>query len=273
MKKIILIIILGIITQIGQSQQLIPFRVNDKWGYANKEGEIMIKPKYEEAGEFREEITWVKKNGKYGYINKKGNRKTRFKFDEANYFGFGTAAVKKGDKKYCINLKGKKSECRYGCGGTITIMQRFQTYQYKGKIGILEYDIVKNEEGRSVQEVDSLPLIWDEFKENQRGYAAVRKDSSWGIINDSGELVVDYQYDLIEVHPTAYRRNKFFKIKKDGKYGFLNEEGELVVKPKYKKAAFYTQSKVAKVWIDDEFWGYIDETGKEFFIMDEEKTP
>jgi len=273
MKKITLIIVFGIITQLGLSQQLIPFRKNNKWGYANAKGEIIITPRYEEAGEFREKITWVKKNGKYGYINKKGKKKTRFKFDKANYFGFGTATVQKGDKKYCINLKGKKSKCRFGCGGAITILQRFQTYQKGGRIGILEYNIVKNEEGKSIQRVDSLPPIWNGFKENQKGYAAVKKDSLWGIINQDGELVVEYKYDLIEVHQTAYKRNKFFRIRENGKYGFLNEEGELAVKPKYKKAEFYTQSKIAKVWIDDEFWGYIDEAGKEFFIRDKKETP
>jgi len=265
MKREISIIILILFFQIGYSQNLIPFRDGDKWGYANSKGEIVIKPKYQEAGEFRNKITWVKKNDKYGYINKKGRKKTCFKFDNANYFGFGTATVQKGDKKYCINLKGRKAKCRYGCGGAITIMKGFQTYKKGEKIGMLKYGIAKNEEGKSIEKIDSLPPIWDNFRENQKGYAAVKKDSLWGIINGIGELIVDYQYELIEVHSTAYKRNKFFKIKKNNKYGFLNEEGELVVEPKYHKAEFYTQSKIAKVWIDDVFWGYIDETGKEFF--------
>ena len=265
MKKIAPTIILAMVLQFGFSQNLIPFRNGDKWGYANEAGIIIIKPKYEEAGEFRNKVTWVKKNGKYGYINKKGRKKTCFKFDEANYFGFRTASVRKGSKKYCINLKGRKSKCSLGCGGAITISKGFQTYKKEGKIGFLKYGIAKNKEGKSIEKIDSLPPIWDDFRENQKGYAAVKKDSLWGIINGIGELIVDYKYELIEVHSTAYKRNKFFKIKKNSKYGFLNEEGELIVEPKYHKAEFYTQSKIAKVWIDDEFWGYIDETGKEFF--------
>ena len=74
--------------QIGLSQNLIPYRVGDKWGYSNEKGELVIKAKYQEAGEFRDKITWV---------NKRGRKKTRFKFDEANYFGFRTAYVRKGD--------------------------------------------------------------------------------------------------------------------------------------------------------------------------------
>ncbi len=266
MKKIIPAILLLMFFQIGISQNLIPYRIGDKWGYSNEDGEIVIKPKFQEVGEFRDKITWVKKRGKYGYIDKKGRKKTCFKFDKASYFGLGVALVQKGNKKYCINLKGRKVKCKIGCGGAITIIERFQTYKKGKKIGMLKFGFAKNKEGKRVETIiDSLPPIWDDFKENQKGYAAVKKDSLWGVINENGELIVDYQYELIEVHPTAYRTNKFFKIKRNGKYGFLNEQGKLVVEPKYHKAEFYSQNKIAKVWIDDEFWGYIDEAGKEFF--------
>ena len=260
--------------QVGISQNLIPFRIGDKWGYANENGEIIIKPKFEAAGEFREKITWVKKNGKYGYIDKRGRKKTRFMFDKVKNFGLGrTASVWKNNKRYCINLKGKKSNCRSGCVGVIGIAKVFQTYRIGENIGIVKYEIVKNEEGNMVEKIDSLPPIWNDLKENQKGYAAVKKDSLWGIINKAGELVIDYKYELIEVLPIAYKRNKFFRIKENGKYGFLNVEGKLVVEPKYHKVEFYTQSKIAKAWVNDTFWGYIDEAGKEFFKINKKKTP
>lgn len=264
-KRYIILTLFMLISYWAYSQTLIPYRLGDKWGYTNEQGEIIIKPQYELAGEFREKVTWVKKNGKYGYINKNGKRITYFKFDEANYFGFGTARVRKGNSTYCINLKGKKSACRVGCGGAITIRHSFDTYKKDGKIGILKYSFGKNKLGNPVETRDSLPAIWDGFMENQTGLAAVKKDSLWGIINRNAVLIVDYQYEDIEVHPTAHRTNKFFKIKQKGKYGFLDETGKLIVKPIYHKVMFYTTSRIAKVWIDEYFWGYIDETGKEYF--------
>ena len=266
MKRISGIIILTMIFQLGISQNLIPFRIGDQWGYANENGEIIIKPKFAAAGEFRAKITWVKKNGKYGYIDKKGRKKTRYIFDKVKNFGSsGTATVWENNEKYCINLKGKKTECRSGCAGVIGIAKVFQTYRNGDKIGIIKNEIVKDKEGNRIEKIDSLPPIWEELKENQKGYAAVKKGSLWGIINKEGDVVVDCKYELVEVQPIAYKTNKFFKIKEKGKYGFLNEEGKLVVEPKYQRVEFYTPNNIAKAWLDDEFWGYIDEAGKEFF--------
>ena len=274
MKRITAIIILTMVFQMGISQSLIPFRIGDKWGYSNEKGEVIIKPKYEEAGEFREKITWVKKNGKYGFIDKRGKKKTRFMFDKVKYFGLGkTASVWKNDMKYFIDLNGKKSKPRFGCTGAISgVSKVFQTYRSGEKIGILKYIIIKDEDGNIIEKIDSLPPIWDDLMGNRNGYAAVQKDSLWGVINKEGELVVDYKYEGVEVHSFPFKRNNFFKIRDKGKYGFLNEEGKLVVEPKYRNAEFYSQSKIAKVWVSNEFWGYIDETGKEFFKRNKEES-
>src|SRR5699024_6864128 len=42
-------------------------------GYINKEGNIAIKPQFEEVYSFQEGLALVKSNGQYGYISKKGS--------------------------------------------------------------------------------------------------------------------------------------------------------------------------------------------------------
>lgn len=246
------------------AQELIPYRQGDKWGYANPEGELVIKPRYDLVGEFWEEVTWVKKEKKFGYINLKGRKVTPIKFDEASYFGFGRARVRKGKKEYCINLKGKKDKCIAGCGGAIGQMSYFHSYVEDGKIGLYVFKVKQDENGKNRRYIDTLPAIWDKLQENYGRFAAVKKDGEWGVIDEKGNLVTDYQYDFIAVEGASYNPNFFFRVRKNGKYGFLNQEGKLVVEPKYEKANFFYKG-IAKVWLDKDFWGYIDEKGREFF--------
>ena len=43
-----------------------------RWGYMDKQGNVVIPPAFESAGPFSEGFAWVKINGKYGYIDTKG---------------------------------------------------------------------------------------------------------------------------------------------------------------------------------------------------------
>jgi len=57
------------------TQDLIPFNLNNKWGFANSEGELIIKATYDSVGVFnrsrllRRNVSIVKKNGAYNIIN------------------------------------------------------------------------------------------------------------------------------------------------------------------------------------------------------------
>ena len=51
---------------------LLPVLKDGKWGYINKQGEMVIEPKYDGAFFFQDRIAQVKLNGKWGYINQAG---------------------------------------------------------------------------------------------------------------------------------------------------------------------------------------------------------
>ena len=94
-------------------------------------------------------------------------------------------------------------------------------------------------------------------------YAAVKKENKWGVINTKGELVTTLIYDSIELNKNVNYR-QFFRVKKNNKYGYLNEKGIEIVAPKYLKVGFFN-SGIAKVWINDKFWFYIDQNGREYY--------
>jgi hypothetical protein len=89
------------------------------------------------------------------------------------------------------------------------------------------------------------------------------KDGTWGIINRNQYLIIEYFYDDIRIAP--YRSlNYFFVTKKDNHYGFINYEGKIIADPIYRKVDFF-YSQLAKVWLTDDFWFYIDTNGTEYY--------
>jgi len=56
-----------------ESIRLFPIVVNDKWGYIDKTGKIVIEPQFDYAYKFSEQLARVRigdeKTGKYGYID------------------------------------------------------------------------------------------------------------------------------------------------------------------------------------------------------------
>ncbi|MPM62470.1 hypothetical protein SDC9_109342 [bioreactor metagenome] len=77
------------------SEGLAVVKTGSKYGYINKEGEIVIKPKFRRAGSFSDGMAAVvEKGGKYGYINYDGEWVIEPEFREALAFREGLAPVK-----------------------------------------------------------------------------------------------------------------------------------------------------------------------------------
>lgn len=245
------------------AQELIPYRKGDKFGFANRQKEIVVEPQFDEVGIAGYGLNWVRVSDKYGYANQ-GKLITKIEFDKVGNFYFPTARVFKNDSSFCINLSGKKSPCISGCGNRPVIGSvKFKTYQQNEKIGLLYNDFIQNKKDSFLLIIDSTEAIWDDLVENYLGLAAVSKDGKWGIINEKEELIIDYFYDEISLTPSR-QTFPFFITKKDNHYGFIDYKGKIIADPIYTKVDYF-QHGVAKVWTSEDFWFYIDMEGKEYF--------
>ena len=65
-----------------------------KYAFFNKNGTIIISPKFETVSSFSERLTLVEIDDKWGYIDKSGEVVIAPQFDDAYYFTNGLTRVK-----------------------------------------------------------------------------------------------------------------------------------------------------------------------------------
>ena len=68
--------------------------INDKWGFIDKSGKVIIKIKYDEANDFLDGFARVKLNDKWGFIDKNGEIINEIRYDKVMGFSDGLAQVK-----------------------------------------------------------------------------------------------------------------------------------------------------------------------------------
>ena len=108
MKILLLIFVLS--SCINLNGQVVPFysAANDKYGYKNDKGEVVIIPKYDLAYTLDEGMAAVRQNGKYGFVDKTGKEIISPRYDNTWKFIGGFAAVKSGDKYGFIDQTGRE---------------------------------------------------------------------------------------------------------------------------------------------------------------------
>ena len=88
---------------------LIPVKQNNKWGFINASGNVVIPFKFFFANPFSDEMCRVEdKNYLYGYVNKYGSEIIPCKYqDAAQFFHDGFASVKMDNQWGIVNNKGR----------------------------------------------------------------------------------------------------------------------------------------------------------------------
>ena len=93
------------------SSALSPKEKMKKWGFANYQGKMVVKARYDSVEPFSEGLALVMKDGKYGFVNENGDLVVEMKYDDATSFFFNSCG-----KDYANRL----SICRLGdCYGII----------------------------------------------------------------------------------------------------------------------------------------------------------
>jgi len=268
--------------------------LNEQMGYIDEKGNIAIPAKFKFAGPFLSDIAVVQDvNGKYGAINKNGDYVIKPEFFYISIFSDDLAAICELDDKniYCsfheneqwgfidkhgkIVVKTKYHNVNDFTEGICWVGQSDSKCHYIDKTG------------------KKILSEYDRCSSFINGYAGVKIDKTWNIINRNGKLIVPHiktQSDNVWITEKYIifhlegKDNKFlnfdtltqktfitsrnflicefglYPMVKDKKYGFINMNDDWVIPPVYEKAYRFTDG-LAAVKVNDK-WGFIDQTGK-----------
>lgn len=156
-------------------------RISLEWypayGFADRSNKIVIPIKYNNAGDFKEGLVWVKLNEKYGFINKQGKTVIPFKYDDAWDFSEGLALVKLNDKWGFIDRADKEViAIKYDVARKFS--EGLALVKSNGKYGFID------KTGKEV-----IAIKYDAAMKFSEGLAFVGLNGKWFYINRKGECV------------------------------------------------------------------------------------
>jgi len=247
------------------SDGMVAVRLDNKWGYVDKSGKLVIPLEYSVAGDFHEGLAMIGtgfgETLRYGYINKAGEMVVSPKYWMADSFSDGLALVyigEGGTNKYgYIDKTGKEIvPLKYNAG----VM--FSEGLAVVGIGNWETGYLYGYIDKSGNEV--IPLKYQNAGGFFQGLAAVAVDDNkngikYGYIDKSGNVVIPLKYDEAD----SFREGLATIRQGDsdtGKYGYINMLGEVVIAPKYETATGFFDG-IAQVSVNGEFF-FIDKSGK-----------
>ena len=236
------------------NKRFLPFSKNNKWGFMDELGDVMIFPRYDFVEQFSEGLALCSKDGKLGFIDKSDEVIIPFDYNDAESFKSGIAIVEKNGFYGIVNRTIKATLAfKYDFIGELNsnlfLIEENGMYGFADKKGQLiiassyEYAsdfkngfaLVEKESKKGI--IDSkaqlvIPLIytWLELP-NEYGVIRAKNDSLFGMIEISGEEILPFQYDQI-----GQMSSGLSLIRSGDKYGYSNQKGEIIVPLKYQYA-------------------------------------
>jgi hypothetical protein len=244
------------------SKDLLPIEVENKFGYINPAGKMIIEPQFKFAHSFSEGLAVVEMleddeeyGGKFGYIDSTGTLIITPIYDAANDFTQGWAMVKNSvGGFFYINKLGKPTitntffECYNAQSFPIPVRETQHS-----KVGYI------NQKGEYIIQPKfdvAFPFVGN--------YAVVAINQQYGYINKQGEFIIEPQF-----YRANYFQNGLAKIivndEKSGekREGYIDNNGKFIVPPSFKVGCAKDFSEgLAAVTLDGKNWGFINTDGK-----------
>ncbi len=240
MKTIITTTLLLFVVIATQAQDLKAFKDNNKYGYKDSKGKVIIQPKYDLGLGFSEGLAIVQLNKKRGFIDKTGKEVITLQYDNAEDFSEGMAAVQNSEKKWGFIDKN---------GNIVVPYQYFQVGKFsEGLVAVyvggkkLSYSVTGGKWG-FIDKTGTLkiPAVYEDvhYKGFSEGLCAVTNESSlgksmsgqkFGYINTKGELVIPYQFNEANEFSEgiALVGIDIDKQAGKGKYSFIKKDGKIL---------------------------------------------
>ncbi len=247
MKQFFTIFLCLLLAASAAGQELKPKQdTSGKWGYVDAQGNTVIPYQYDDAGNFRENVAWVKLNFEYGYINQQGKMVIPCRYDYAQDFMEGLARVKLNGKYGYINNQGETViPCKYDW--IESFIDGMARVELNGKKGYID------KQGKEV-----IPCIYSEMENFVDDMARVELNGKWGYIDKQGEDVIPCIYNKIG----DFSKGNLARVELNEKVGYINKRGEIVIPCQYDDVEYFRED-YARVKLNNK-WGYVNLQGDWF---------
>ena len=232
------------------SENLVPMKIYNQWGYCDCQGKVVIVPRFYRVGAFSQGVAPVqeKENGLYGYIDTSGSYVKELQFAYAGQFSEDLAVC------------GTTAQTKLGYinkSGDFVIPEQYYV------AGDFSEGLAKVKENK-----DSLYCFIDtsgkivispryqEATNFSEGVAAVSENGKWGYIDKTGAVIIPPQYDNAQEFHAGLAA-----VEVNGKWGYIDKTGKSIIQMLYEEAGIFSDG-VAPVQLSQSgLWGYIDNTG------------
>ena len=213
-------------------------KTNKRYGFINKEGEIVIQPQYETCGNFQNEMCAVRFDGKWGFIKKDGRFNCLNIYTYVKDYGDDLAAVWKFSNH--IQYINKENE----------IIFTHQIYEDVNKLPssftppiygfsdgmVMVIDHISGLFGYKDKEGElAIRYQYKECSDFKDGLARVKYGDKWGFIDKKGVFKIAAEYDYVEDFENGlarvYRGGDAIDFEKNIEgvsMGYINKKGTLI---------------------------------------------
>lgn len=178
---------------------LIPIKTDNKWGYVDTDGALIIYPEYSYSHVFQDGYCIIGNNGKYGVIDKSNSLIIDVIYDGIEYWE---------SSAWIVSVHSKK--------GYISPDRTWNIEPQYDKIIPLNDNLIGV---GKIKEPETYHVShWT-------------PDMVYGIIDKSEKIICNIEYEFI-----SRFSNKRALIQKNNKYGYINDRGQIIIPLKYDKA-------------------------------------
>jgi outer membrane protein assembly factor BamD (BamD/ComL family) len=223
--------------------RLFPAIENEKWGYVDSTGKLIITYQFEEAENFSENLAAVKIDSLFGYINKTGLIVINPQFNEAEKFINGLAVVESTNSIGLIDQKGSWV-IKYDSANISGPFNNFYIVELNENYFFL------NRKGRRISN-ENFEFL-DAFHQN---LAVFKKNGKVGYLDTLCNVVIQHIYE----EGTDFK-NDFAQVKQNDLTGLIDTTGKLILPVKFEFIG-RTNQQLIKVILNGKC-GYFDKSGK-----------
>ncbi|MCB0856181.1 MAG: WG repeat-containing protein, partial [Bacteroidetes bacterium] len=171
-----------------------------------------------------EPVAWAYgSNGKFGVVNRQGELQGEgFVWEQPQSFQQGYAIAQRGGDYWFIDTQGYAVSEGYDWMHPTVLPLIFGLSQTSTQSR--KQEALDTLNGEKLQKIGFKRTGIEPYTPLDSSLLVFQRGDKWGMINHSGEVIIEPNYELI-----GDFSNGLFNFKKDGKCGFLNRKGEEII--------------------------------------------